>query len=394
MYYSICISDIEISCPLFFFFSLAEKEVCPAGLCSLKAGQSGLLSLSTIHRGSDQMVLPARCCRTEDSLLFSHLTYNDSEDQAVLKEITMNQISNRWKEYEVLDAGNKTKLERWKNIILDRPDPVAIWPREDEQLWKKADAVYHRSSKGGGQWEFRKPLEEFWTIRYGELLFKISPTGFKHTGLFPEQAANWDFIMNSIRTARADGREDIKVLNLFAYTGGATMAAAKAGASEVVHLDASKGINQWARENMMLNHLEDRKIRFLVDDVMKFIRREIRRGRKYDAIIMDPPSYGRGPNGEVWKIEDSIFDLISEASQLLSDNALFFLVNIYSTGFPLSSLQQTMDKILVRQHGGSVETGETLLPITSGGVLPCGQFGRWTSSWLAEHQEPSSEEEN
>lgn len=306
----------------------------------------------------------------------------------------MNQISNRWKEYEVLDAGNKTKLERWKNIILDRPDPVAIWPREDEQLWKKADAVYHRSSKGGGQWEFKKPLEEFWTIRYGELLFKISPTGFKHTGLFPEQAANWDFIMNSIRTAAADGRDDIKVLNLFAYTGGATMAAAKAGASEVVHLDASKGINQWARENMMLNHLEDRKIRFLVDDVMKFIRREIRRGRKYDAIIMDPPSYGRGPNGEVWKIEDSIFDLISEASQLLSDNALFFLVNIYSTGFPLSSLQQTMDKILVRQHGGSVETGETLLPITSGGVLPCGQFGRWTSSWLAEHQEPASDEEN
>lgn len=303
----------------------------------------------------------------------------------------MNQISNRWKEYEVLDAGDKTKLERWKTTILDRPDPVAIWPREEPSLWSKADAVYHRSNKGGGHWEFKKPLEEFWTIRYGELLFKISPTGFKHTGLFPEQGANWDFIMNSIRTARADGRENIKVLNLFAYTGGATMAAAKAGAEEVVHLDASKGINQWARENMMLNHLEDHKIRFLVDDVMKFIRREIRRGRKYDAIIMDPPSYGRGPNGEVWKIEDSIYELISEASKLLSDQALFFLVNIYSTGFPLSSLQQTMDKTLVKEHGGSVEVGETLLPITSGGVLPCGQFGRWTSDWLNTHAKPMTE---
>lgn len=308
--------------------------------------------------------------------------------------MSMNQISNRWKEYEVLDAGDKTKLERWKKIILDRPDPVAIWPKESPSLWKKADAVYHRSSKGGGSWEFKKPLEEFWTIRYGELLFKISPTGFKHTGLFPEQAANWDFIMNSIRAAKADGRENIKVLNLFAYTGGATMAAAKAGADEVVHLDASKGINQWARENMELNHLEDRKIRFLVDDVMKFIRREIRRGRKYDAIIMDPPSYGRGPNGEVWKIEDSIYELISEASGLLSDQALFFLVNIYSTGFPLSSLQQTMDKTLLKEHGGSVEVGETLLPITSGGVLPCGQFGRWTSDWLNSHLPAATENED
>ncbi len=293
----------------------------------------------------------------------------------------MNQIAMDWKDYEVLDAGGKEKLERWKNIILRRPDPVAIWPIEDEREWKKAHAIYHRSSKGGGQWEYKKPLNEFWVVQYKDLLFKISPTGFKHTGLFPEQASNWDFIMKTIRQAKAlHPNRPIRILNLFAYTGGATMAAAKAGADEVVHLDASKGINNWAKENMELNHLENVKIRFLVDDALKFIARELRRGRTYDGIIMDPPSYGRGPNGEVWKLEDNIYELIFEAQKLLSQDALFFLVNLYTTGFPLTTLAQTLERTVVRYHGGSIEVGETLLPITKDqAVLPCGLFGRWTS---------------
>ncbi|MCF0259820.1 MAG: class I SAM-dependent methyltransferase [Erysipelotrichaceae bacterium] len=291
----------------------------------------------------------------------------------------MNQIASDWKNYEVIDAGGKEKLERWNDIILRRPDPVAIWPIEDEYEWKKAHAVYHRSNKGGGSWEFKKPLKEFWVLPYKDLLFKISPTGFKHTGLFPEQAANWDFSMKAIRKAKEEHPErEIRVLNMFAYTGGATMAAAKAGADEVVHLDASKSINAWAKENMELNHLENKKIRFLVEDALKFIRREQRRGRRYDAIIMDPPSYGRGPNGEIWKLEDNIYELIDEAQKLLSDDALFMIVNLYTTGFPLSTLSQTLERTVVRHHGGSVEVGETLLPVKKGGVLPCGLFGRWT----------------
>lgn len=293
----------------------------------------------------------------------------------------MNQTADQWVDYEVLDAGGKEKLERWNDIILRRPDPVALWPIDDEKEWKKAHAIYHRSSSGGGQWEYKKPIQEFWTIAYKDLRFKISPTGFKHTGLFPEQAANWDFIMKTIRQAKeAHPDRPIRVLNLFAYTGGATMAAAKAGADEVVHLDASKGINAWARENMELNHLQDKKIRFLVDDALKFIARELRRGRQYDGIIMDPPSYGRGPNKEVWKLEDNIYELITQAQKLLSNDALFFLVNLYTTGFPLTTLQQTLDRCVVREHGGSVEVGETLLPIKEGhALLPCGIFGRWTS---------------
>lgn len=293
----------------------------------------------------------------------------------------MNQTASDWKDYEVIDAGNKEKLERWNDIILRRPDPVALWPIQDESGWNKAHAIYHRSSKGGGKWEFKRPVKEFWTIGYKDLRFKISPTGFKHTGLFPEQAANWDFIMNTIRQAKEDHPDrPIRILNLFAYTGGATMAAAKAGADEVVHLDASKGINNWAKENMELNHLESKKIRFLVDDVMKFLAREIRRGRTYDGIIMDPPSYGRGPNGEVWKLEDNIFELINQAQKLLSDNALFMIVNLYTTGFPLTTLRQTLDRTIVKNHGGYVEVGETLLPVTRDhALLPCGLFGRWTS---------------
>lgn len=307
----------------------------------------------------------------------------------------MNQIARDWTDYEVLDAGNKEKLERWNHVVLRRPDPVAIWPIDDERPWKKADAVYHRSNKGGGQWEFKKSVRDFWTISYKDLRFKISPTGFKHTGLFPEQASNWDFIMKAIRERKKKAPEaPIRVLNLFAYTGGATMAAAKAGADEVVHLDASKGINAWARENMELNHLQDKKIRFLIDDALKFIRRELRRGRTYQGIIMDPPSYGRGPNGEVWKLEDNIYELIDEAQKLLADDALFFIVNLYTTGFPLSTLSQTLERTVVRQHGGYAETGETLLPIQAGdAVLPCGLFGRWTS-FRPEHPDPIGEAKN
>jgi 23S rRNA (cytosine1962-C5)-methyltransferase len=292
----------------------------------------------------------------------------------------MNQIAKNWKDYEVIDAGGKEKLERWNNVILRRPDPVAIWPVQDYSKWKKADAIYHRSDKGGGSWEYKKKLDDFWVISYKDLLFKISPTGFKHTGLFPEQAANWDFIMDTIRKAKEEHPDrKIRILNLFAYTGGATVAAAKAGADEVVHLDASKGINAWAKENIELNGLQNSTVRFLIDDAMKFLKREQRRGRKYDGIIMDPPSYGRGPNKEIWKLEDSIFELLNEASKVLSDDALFMIVNLYTTGFPLTTLKQTMEKTVVKEHGGYVETGETLLPVSNGDLLPCGLFGRWSS---------------
>ena len=216
----------------------------------------------------------------------------------------MNQIAKEWQDYEVIDTGNKEKLERWNQTILRRPDPVAIWPIEDERAWNKADAVYHRSKSGGGHWEMKKPVKEFWTIGYKGLRFKISPTGFKHTGLFPEQASNWDFMANKIKESK---RDDLRILNLFAYTGGATMACSKAGAKEVVHVDASKGMIQWAKENMQLSNLQDHTIRFIVDDCIKFVKREQRRGRKYDGIVMDPPSYGRGPNGELWKLEEELF---------------------------------------------------------------------------------------
>ncbi|WP_304805505.1 class I SAM-dependent methyltransferase [Dubosiella newyorkensis] len=256
----------------------------------------------------------------------------------------MNQIAKDWIDYEVLDTGNREKLERWNDVILRRPDPVAIWPIENDAQWNKADAFYHRSNQGGGHWEFKKPLKEFWTIQYKDLRFKISPTGFKHTG---------------------------------AYTGGATMACSKAGAEEVVHVDASKGINEWAKENMRLNHLEDHKIRFIVDDVMKFIQREIRRGRKYDGIVMDPPSYGRGPKNEVWKLENSLYELVHEASKLLSDDPLFLIVNCYTTGFSLCTLDEVMKRAIIQP--GTIEVGENLLPVTNqNGILPCGIFGRWT----------------
>lgn len=289
----------------------------------------------------------------------------------------MNQIAKDWVDYEVIDTGNKERLERWNDVVLRRPDPVAIWPIEQETPWNKADAVYHRSNMGGGSWEYKKQLKEEWTIAYKDLRFKISPTGFKHTGLFPEQASNWDFMMDTIRKAEKNGRKDIKILNLFAYTGGATMACAKAGAAEVVHVDASKGINEWAKENMRLNHLEDHTIRFIVDDVLKFIQREIRRGRKYDGIVMDPPSYGRGPKNEVWKLENQLYELVSEAAKLLSDDPLFLIVNCYTTGFSLCTLDEVLKRAIKQK--GEIEVGENLLPVTTNeGVLPCGIFGRWT----------------
>ena len=288
----------------------------------------------------------------------------------------MNQIASRWEDYECIDAGNGEKLERWKDIILRRPDPLALWPiAEESGLWLQPHARYHRSAKGGGHWEYLKQLPESWNVRYRQLCFKVSPTGFKHTGLFPEQAANWDFMMEKI--AGAD--REIRVLNLFAYTGGATMACAAAGAQEVVHVDAAKGMVQWAKENMVLSHLEDRRIRFIVDDVLKFVAREKRRGRTYHAIIMDPPSYGRGPKGEIWKIEEQLYPLVSACLDILDPHPLFFLINSYTTGFPASVLRNILIATILRRHPeGSVEAGEIGLPVSASSlVLPCGIYGRW-----------------
>ena len=287
-------------------------------------------------------------------------------------------LSNEWKDYECLDAGNGEKLERWGDVILRRPDPQAIWTVDTyDQSWKKVDGHYFRSRKGGGEWKFYKKLPDHWTISYKELTFKVSPTNFKHTGLFPEQATNWDYMMAKIRKVN----RPIKVLNLFAYTGGATIACSAAGAEEVVHVDASKGMVSWAKENRDLSHLENHKIRFIVDDCLKFVAREERRGRKYDAIIMDPPSYGRGPNGEVWKFEDNIYKLIEACTKILSDEPLFFLINSYTTGISSTVLENILKTTLLPLYpNGKIEAGEVGLPITKNNlVLPCGIYGRWES---------------
>lgn len=289
----------------------------------------------------------------------------------------MLKTADQWKDYVLLDAGNGEKLEQWRGVTLRRPDPQAIWPADTGSgLWKQADAVYHRSSAGGGQWEYRKKLPESWNITYRDLTFKVSPTGFKHTGLFPEQAVNWDWMSELIKS-HAD--EEIRVLNLFAYTGGATMACAKAGAAEVVHVDAAKGMVNWAKENRDLCHLEDHSIRFIVDDCLKFVEREQRRGRTYHGILMDPPSYGRGPNGEMWKFEKEITGLIQACLGILDPHALFFLINSYTTGFSslvLADLLKTM--VLPKHPDGTVETGEVALPVSSRDLLlPCGIYGRW-----------------
>ncbi len=289
----------------------------------------------------------------------------------------MKYISNEWKDYECISAGNGEKLERWGNVIFRRPEPQAMWPIEKTDLWNKVDGFYHRSNKGGGYWDFKSKLPEFWTVKYKDLTFKVSPTNFKHTGLFPEQAANWDFSMNKIKNAN----RPIKVLNLFAYTGAATMAASKAGAIEVVQVDASKGMTEWAKENMKLCGLEDHKIRFIVDDCLKFVQREARRGNKYDVIIMDPPSYGRGPNGEVWKFEQNLDVLINACMEILSDNPLFFLINAYTTGISSTVLFNILKTTMEKKYGGKVEAGEVGLPITENDlVLPCGIYGRWESN--------------
>lgn len=282
-------------------------------------------------------------------------------------------IADGWKDYEVIDTSNGEKLERWGKYTLLRPDPQVIWdtPKKDKK-WKQLNGHYHRSHKGGGEWEFFD-LPEQWTINYKELTFNLKPFSFKHTGLFPEQATNWDWFGDKIRKAN----RPVNVLNLFAYTGGATCAAAKAGAS-VTHVDASKGMVTWAKENAVSSGLEDAPIRWIVDDCVKFVEREIRRGRKYDGIIMDPPSYGRGPKGEIWKIEEKIYPFIELCAQLLSDKPLFFLVNSYTTGLQPAVLSYMMNTALVNQYGGEVKAEEIGLPVSSNGlVLPCGASGRW-----------------
>lgn len=283
-------------------------------------------------------------------------------------------IAEKWKDYKIIDTSSGDKLESWGGKILVRPDPQIIWksPHRSD-MWNRADAVYHRSNRGGGEWEHRKKLPESWNVSYGNLNFNIRPTGFKHTGLFPEQAVNWDFMAEKIRNS---GRP-IKVLNLFAYTGGATLACAEAGA-QVSHVDASKGMVQWARDNAVSSGLTEKPIRWLVDDCEKFVRREIRRGNLYDAVVMDPPSYGRGPGGEIWKLEDSIYDLVKVCSEVLSDNPLFFLLNSYTTGLSPSVMAYILNDILVEKFGGSVTADEIGLPVeATGGVLPCGSTAIW-----------------
>ena len=284
-------------------------------------------------------------------------------------------IADRWKDYEVLDCSEGEKLERWGKYTLVRPDPQVIWSTPKKQRgWKKMNGHYHRSTRGGGEWEFFD-LPEQWTIRYDSLTFNLKPFSFKHTGLFPEQAANWDWFSDRIKKA---GRP-ISVLNLFAYTGGATLAAAAAGAS-VCHVDAAKCMVAWAKENAKSSGLEEAPIRWIVDDCQKFVEREIRRGHHYDGIIMDPPSYGRGPKGEIWKIEESIYPFIRLTAQLLSDKPLFFLINSYTTGLAPSVLSYMISTEIIPAHGGHVEAGELGLPVTESGlVLPCGASGRWES---------------
>ena len=280
-----------------------------------------------------------------------------------------------WKDYQLIDCSDSEKLEKWGSIVLIRPDPQIIWKTGHKtQLWNSAHGHYHRSEKGGGHWNFAKKIPDSWLISYGDLKFNIRPTGFKHTGLFPEQAVNWDYMSELIRNA---GRP-INVLNLFAYTGGATLACANAGAS-VCHVDASKGMVQWARDNAASSGLSDKPIRWIVDDCEKFVAREIKRGRKYDAVIMDPPSYGRGPNQEVWKLEDCIYDLVKLCTGVLSDDPLFFLLNSYTTGLSPSVMAYLLGETVAAKYGGKVSADEIGLPVKEiSFTLPCGSTAIWT----------------
>ena len=285
-------------------------------------------------------------------------------------------LANEWSDYALIDCANGEKLEKWGSFTLVRPDPQIIWPQKQHKAeWEKCDAHYHRSKSGGGSWEYNKKLPDAWQIKYNNLTFNVKPMGFKHTGIFPEQAVNWDFIDEKIKSAN----RDIKVLNLFAYTGGATVAAAKAGAS-VVHVDAAKGMVLWAKENAVSSGLADAPIRYIVDDVIKFVCREIRRGNKYDAIIMDPPTYGRGPNGEVWKFEDELYPLIEKCMSLLSDNPLFMIVNSYTSNVSSTVVKNVLELSAKAKFGGYVTNDEIAIPVKNSGIcLPCGAATRWIS---------------
>jgi len=281
---------------------------------------------------------------------------------------------NKWQDYKLLDATDGYRLESWGGVILVRPDPQIVWKFEKKSpMWEKAHAVYHRSSKGGGEWEYRKKFPAEWNIKYDNMTFKVTPTGFKHTGIFPEQATNWDEYAKMIAK---EGRE-LNILNLFGYTGGATLACAAAGA-KVCHVDASKGVVAWGKENAQLSGLSDKPIRWIVDDCIKFVQRVIRRGNKYDGIIMDPPSYGRGPNGEVWKLEDNIFQLLELCSQILSDDPLFVAVNSYTTGVSPSVMEYMLDVMMRDKYKGTVSAQEIGLTVQSTGMaLPCGSTAFW-----------------
>lgn len=284
-------------------------------------------------------------------------------------------VADNWKDYELIDCSCGERLERWGNITLIRPDPQVIWktPKKNP-LWKKADAVYHRSQSGGGQWEIRNKIPDFWTIGYRDLTFNIKTMGFKHTGLFPEQAVNWDLTAEIIKNA---GRE-VKVLNLFAYTGGATVSALNAGAS-VCHVDASKGMTLWAKENAQSSGVADKSVRWIVDDCIKFVQREIRRGNKYDIIIMDPPSYGRGPGGEIWKLENEVYGFVELCSQVLSDDPLMVLINSYTTGLSPSVMEYILGSVVQKRFGGKVTGSEIGLRTTENGlILPCGASAIWS----------------
>ena len=285
-------------------------------------------------------------------------------------------IADQWQDYELLDCGGGEKLERWDRQYLVRPDPQAIWETPHRNpAWRRANARYLRSQTGGGHWE-KKALPESWRMHYKDLTFQVKPMNFKHTGLFPEQAVNWDFAMEKIRNA---GRP-IRVLNLFAYTGGATVACARAGAA-VCHVDAARGMVAWARENAASSGLSEAPIRWIIDDCAKFVEREIKRGRRYDAIIMDPPSYGRGPSGEIWKLEKDLYPFLQLVSGVLSDEPLFFIINSYTTGLAPSVLTCLLDSVVKPRFGGQTVSDELGLPVTSSGlVLPCGATGRWTKS--------------
>ena len=287
-------------------------------------------------------------------------------------------IARDWKDYEILDMADGMKLERWGNVVLTRPDPQIVWKdRSFKKLWNETFAIYERSSSGGGAWNYKKVVPKQWNVKYKNLTFNVKPMGFKHTGIFPEQAVNWDFMMEKIKNERTRTGRKIKVLNLFAYTGCASVACLSAGA-EVTHIDSSKGMIEWATENVKSSGLIDRPIRFLIDDVIKFVNREIRRGNKYDAIIMDPPSYGRGANGEVWHFEENISGLVDLCMNILSDDPLFFLINSYTTGISSQVLENILIMKMPKKIKGTYSNGEIGLPMTNSKlILPCGIFAKW-----------------